>query len=62
MLCVPMPAVAGLNILPFTPGPEYTPPAGEPPFNVNIGSLTHVSLKEFNDTGVDEPVLNPSRI
>ena len=30
MVCVPTPAVAGLNVVPVTPGPEKVPPAGVP--------------------------------
>ena len=30
MVCVPTPAVAGLNVDPVTPGPENVPPAGVP--------------------------------
>ena len=30
MVCVPTPAVAGLNVVPVTPGPENVPPAGVP--------------------------------
>ena len=30
MVCAPAPAVAGLNIVPVTPGPEKVPPAGVP--------------------------------
>ena len=29
-MCVPTPAVAGLNVVPVTPGPENVPPAGIP--------------------------------
>ena len=30
MVCVPVPAVAGLNVVPVTPGPEKVPPTGVP--------------------------------
>ena len=39
MVCVPTPAVAGLNVVPLIPGPEKVPPAGVP-LNVTGGPLT----------------------
>ncbi len=39
MVCVPTPAVAGLNVVPDTPGPENVPPTGEPA-NVIADALT----------------------
>ena len=39
MVCVPTPAVAGLNVFPLTPGPENVPPAGVP-FKVTGEPLT----------------------
>ena len=40
-VCVPTPAEAGLKEDPVTPTPEYTPPAGTPPFKLKDGALTH---------------------
>ena len=42
MVCVPTPAVAGLNVVPVTPGPEKVPPAGVP-FNVTAVPLTQTA-------------------
>ena len=42
IVCVPTPAVAGLNDVPVTPGPEKVPPAGEP-VNVTTAALTHTA-------------------
>ena len=38
-MCVPTPAVAGLKVVPVTPGPENVPPAGVP-VNVTGAPLT----------------------
>ena len=38
-MCVPTPAVAGLNVVPLTPGPLNVPPAGVP-VNVIADALT----------------------
>ena len=40
-MCVPTPAVAGLNDVPLTPGPEKVPPTGVP-LNVIGAALTHM--------------------
>ena len=42
MVCVPAPAVAGLNVLPVTPGPEKVPPAGVP-LNAIGAALMHIA-------------------
>jgi hypothetical protein len=42
MVCVPTPAVAGLNVVPLTPGPEKVPPAGVPA-SVIDAALTHIA-------------------
>ena len=39
MVWVPVPAVAGLNVFPLTPGPLNVPPAGVPD-SVTGGPLT----------------------
>ena len=41
-MCVPTPAVAGLNVVPVTPGPEKVPPAGVP-LNVIGAALKHAA-------------------
>ncbi len=41
MVCVPTPAVEGLNIPPLTPVPEYDPPEGDPPVKVRLEDDTH---------------------
>ena len=42
MVCVPIPAVAGLNVVPLTPGPLNVPPAGVPA-SVTGEPLTHTA-------------------
>jgi len=42
MVCVPTPAVDGLNEVPITPGPENVPPDGEPE-SVTDGAFTHIA-------------------
>ena len=44
IVCVPAPAVAGLNWPPLTPVPLYVPPAGLPPVNANAGASMHTEL------------------
>ena len=41
MVCVPTPAVAGLNCPEATPVPEYVPPAGIPPVNSKATASEH---------------------
>jgi hypothetical protein len=48
MLCVPAPAVEGLNTPPLTPGPLYVPPVGAPPVNVNDDALAHTALNGWS--------------
>ena len=40
IVCGPVPAVAGLKVVPLTPGPENVPPAGVP-VKVIGAALTH---------------------
>lgn len=39
MLVVPAPAVDALKVLPVTPVPDHTPPAGDPPLRVTLWLL-----------------------
>ena len=41
MVCVPVPAVAGLKLPAVTPVPEYVPPAGKPPERAKSAASTH---------------------
>jgi hypothetical protein len=50
IVCVPTPADIGSKIPPDTPGPEYTPPAGDPPVKVKGASETSTFAKALNDT------------
>jgi hypothetical protein len=43
---VPIPAIAGENIPLFTPAPEYIPPSGIPPFNLNGLAVVVVILSK----------------
>ena len=44
MVCVPTPAVAGLNTPIETPVPLYVPPVGEPPPSVIVAPLRQTSM------------------
>ena len=44
IVCVPAPAVAGLNWPALTPVPLYVPPVGEPPVNANAGASIHTEV------------------
>lgn len=48
MIFVPTPATAGVKVpVPeFTPGPEYVPPSGIPPFNLMGFALTVVMVSK----------------
>ena len=48
--CVPVPAMLGLNTPADTPGPEYTPPAGDPELSVKLAAFTHKSAGAENVT------------
>lgn len=43
MVCIPAPAVAGLNIPALTPVPLYVPPAGAPPVSAKAGALMQIA-------------------
>ena len=43
IVCVPTPAVAGLNDVPVTPGPLNVPPAGVP-VNVTAEPITQTAV------------------
>ena len=46
MFLTPTPAVAALNVLPATPGPDHTPPVGVA-VNNTIGSVKHTRIGTF---------------
>ncbi len=50
MVCVPLPAVAGLKVPAVTPGPEYVPPEGDPPVSVIAVALSHIALNAASVT------------
>ena len=57
MVCWPTPAVAGSNIPFVTPGPLYTPPAGEPPVSANGALLRHAEPSVSVTTGIELTVI-----
>jgi len=42
MVCVPVPATDGSNVVPVTPGPENVPPDGVPT-SVTADAFTHIA-------------------
>jgi hypothetical protein len=70
ILCVPTPALAGVNTPPVTPGPVYVPPAGVPLSvkgasveqivlgveNVTVGNWLTITVTVFSDEHPNELV------